>query len=187
MSSRSILSMFFLSLMALNSIGYYSFLLVVKDQLSQRTRARLETSMHDLTGNLIVKVPVSLPYGMEVSGTYEASRGEIIYEGNIYQRIKQRLYGDTLYVMCVSDYQTTAAKDQIDRYSQSFAGDNSQQDSHAGIRIISSWAKYYFSEAHSITVLHEGWGRTQCHAYTASLYAYNTTSLIFHPPAAHAA
>jgi hypothetical protein len=179
---------FLLSLMALNAIGYYSFLVVVKDRLSQRTRVRLETSPHDLMGSLIVKVPVSLPYGVEASDTYEAAEGEIVYEGNVYQRIKQRLYGDTLYVMCVRDYQATAAQDQIDDYSKTFAGENAQQDPHAGsIRIISSWAKYYFSEAHTIAALHEGWGRVQTHAYAPSLYTYSATPSIFHPPAAHRA
>jgi hypothetical protein len=187
MPTRSTLSVFFLCLMALNTIGYYAFLVVAKDRLSQRTRARLETSMHDVTGSLIVKVPVSLPYGVEAPATYEAAQGEIIYEGNVYQRYKQRLQGDTLYIMCVRDYQATAAKAQIDSYSKTFAGESSEQDSQAGLRIISSWAKYYFTEGYTLTALHAGWGRILCRAYAASLYACSTSSAIFHPPATHAA
>jgi hypothetical protein len=182
MLTRRILSAFFLILMVLNTIGYYTFLVVVKDRLSQRTRARLESGMHDIGGSLIVKLPVALPYGVETSGSYESAHGEIVYEGSIYQRIKQRMYGDTLYVMCIRDYEATAAKHQIDRYSKTFAGDTEQQDSNTGIRIISSWVKYYFSETHTLVALHEGWGRTQVFRYAASLYSYHTASFVFHPP-----
>jgi len=173
---------FFLILMVLNTIGYYTFLVAVKDRLSQRTRARLENGMHDIGGNLIVKLPATLPHGVETSGSYESARGEIVYEGSIYQRIKQRLYGDTLYVMCIRDQDATAVKHQIDRYSRTFASDSEQQDSPLGVRIISSCAKYYFSEAFTLVAQHEGWGRTQTHRYAASLYGYHAVSLIFHPP-----
>jgi hypothetical protein len=169
-------------LMVLNAIGYYSFLVVVKDHMSQRTRAKLETGMHDVGGSLIVKVPVTLPYGMETSGSYESARGEIIFEGNVYQRIKQRMYGDTLYVMCIRDTEATAAKHQIDRYSRTFAGSDSEQDSQAGIRIITSWAKYYFSEVHTLVAQYEGWGRTQLYGYPGRFYSYRESSVIFHPP-----
>lgn len=187
MPTRSILSVFFLCLMALNTIGYYAFLVVAKDRLSQRTRARLETSVHDVTGSLIVKVPVSLPYGTEAPATYESAQGEIVYEGTVYQRYKQRLQGDTLYVMCVRDYQATAAKDRIDSYSKTFAGESSQQDSQAGLRLISSWAKYYFSEGYTLTALYPAWGRTLHGTYAGSLYAFSASAAIFHPPANHAA
>lgn len=169
-------------LMVLNAIGYYSFLVVVKDHISQQTRARLETNMHDIGGSLIVKLPVSLPYGLETSGSYESAHGEIIYEGSVYQRIKQRLYGDTLYVMCIRDNEATAAKHQIDRYSKTFAGSDSEQDSHTDIRLITSWAKYYFSETHALITLHAGWGRTQVYRYAGSLYCYGGSAVIFHPP-----
>jgi len=182
MLTRRLLSVFFLMLMVLNTIGYYTFLVMVKDQVSQRTRTRLEHGMHDVGGSLIVKLPVTLPYGVETSGSYEAARGEIIYEGSVYQRIKQRFLGDTLYVMCVRDYDATAAKQQIDRYSKTFAGDTEQQDTSAGIRLISSWAKYYFSEEHTLMTLHQGWGRTCLYRYAAGLYSYQSVSPVFHPP-----
>jgi len=182
MLTRRILSVFFLMLMVLNTIGYYAFLMVLKDQVSQRTRARLEHGMYDVGGNLIVKLPMTLPYEVETSGSYEAARGEIVYEGSVYQRIKQRFDGDTLYVMCIRDYEATAAKHQIDRYTKTFAGDAAQQDSSAGIRIIASWAKYYFSELHKVVALHAGWARTQSAVYTATCYNYRAEPAVFHPP-----
>jgi hypothetical protein len=182
MLTRRVLSVFFLMLMVLNTIGYYTFLVIVKEQVSHRTRARLEHGMHDVGGSLIVKLPVTIPYGWETSDSYEAAQGEIVYEGTVYQRIKQRFYGDTLYVMCVRDYDATAAKYQIDRYTKTFAGDTGQQDSPAGIRVISSWAKYYFSETYNLVALHEGWGRTQGRGYTDSFYNYCAIPVVFRPP-----
>ena len=183
MLTRRILSVFFLMLVVLNTVGYYAFLVVVRDQASQRTRTRLEHGMHDVGGSLIVKVPaVTLPYTLETSDSYETVHGEIVYEGNVYQRIKQRFYGDTLYVMCVRDYAATAAKHQIDRYSRAFAGDTEQQEAPVGIRIISSWATYYFLETHHLMALHEGWGRTQGASYAGSFYSYCDVAVVFRPP-----
>jgi len=179
---RRVLSVFFLGLMVLNTIGYYAFLVVVKDQVSQQTRARLERGMYDMGGSLIVKLPVTLPYGVDASGSYEAAHGEIVYEGSIYQRIKQRYDGDTLYVMCIRDHDATAAKHRIDRYSRVFAGDTEQQESSAGIRLMASWAKYYFSETSQLLTQHAGWGRAQVYCYSSDLYSYGASAPVFHPP-----
>jgi hypothetical protein len=141
-TTRRILSLLFLFLMALNAIGYYGFLVIIKSQLTQRTQARLESHAQEIGGNMIIKLPVSFPYSAD-SPEYGLAEGEITYEGTVYHRIKQRLYHDTLYVVCLRDSHATQAQDQIEQYSRSFAGQGGETEP-AGIKIMTTLAKYYF-------------------------------------------
>lgn len=174
------MSLLFLFLMALNAIGYYGFLVIIKSQLTQRTQARLESHAQEIGGNMIIKLPVSFPYSAD-SPEYGLAEGEITYEGTVYHRIKQRLYHDTLYVVCLRDSHATQAQDQIEQYSRSFAGQGGETEP-AGIKIMTTLAKYYFPCMHTITPLYAGWGRVQHPGRVVVHYGYTSSQVIFHPP-----
>jgi hypothetical protein len=176
---RKYFSILFLFLMGLNTVGYYSFLVMVRNQLTSRVTERLQSGFNEPGAQMIIKMPLSIPYGAD-SHEYEPIHGAISFEGTVYQLVKQRLYKDTLYVVCIRDYETTEASNQIKDFSKSFAGESKQQSS--GIKLVISAAKYYFSKTNSIESLNSGWTIDCTFAEIASRYRYDSSPPIFHPP-----
>jgi hypothetical protein len=177
--ARKYFSVLFLFLMGLNTVGYYSFLVMVRNQLTYRVTEKLQSGFNEPGAQLIIKMPLSLPYGAD-SHEYEPIRGAISFEGTDYQLVKQRLYKDTLYVVCIRDYKTTEASNKIKDFSKSFAGESKQQGS--GIKLVISSAKYYFSKINSIESSNSGWAIVCPYAEVADRYHYDSNPPIFHPP-----
>jgi len=165
--------------MGLNTVGYYSFLVMVRNQLTSRVTEKLQSGFNEPGAQMIIKMPLSIPYGAD-SHEYEPIHGAISFEGTDYQLIKQRLYKDTLYVVCIRDYKTTEASNQIKDFSKSFASESKQQSS--GIKLVISSAKYYFSKTNSLESLNTGWTIDRTFVEIASRYRYDSNPPIFHPP-----
>lgn len=176
---RRFSSILFLFLMVLNISGYYSFMVMVKGQLTGRILEKIQSGVNEPGGNMIIKMPLSLPYSVD-SKEYEPVRGQISYEGVIYQFVKQRLYKDTLYVVCVIDHQTTEANNKIKDYSKSLAGETREQST--GIRLVTSLTTYYFTNKHSLQSSDTGWTRDCLFAEVTDAYSYDSHPVIFHPP-----
>lgn len=165
--------------MGLNTVGYYSFLVMVRNQLTSRVTEKLQSGFNEPGAQMIIKMPLSIPYGTD-SHEYEPIHGAISFEGAVYQLVKQRLYKDTLYVVCIRDYKTTEVSNQIKDFSKSFASESKQQSS--GIKLVISSAKYCFSKTNSIESLNSGWAIDNTFTEIASRYRYDSNPTIFHPP-----
>lgn len=161
-------------------MGYYPFLSLVTQQLSRNTQKKIESNIHDIGGNMIIKMPMSLPYGPD-SNEYQPISGEITYQDTVYQFIKQRFYQDTLYVVCIRDYHTTEAKGKVVDYLKSLSSQNKQEDN--SLKIVASLAKYFFPTTQSVYFLNAGYATNFSFSETvASCYFYDPNRDIFHPP-----
>ncbi|HEY5745627.1 MAG TPA: hypothetical protein VIU12_06105 [Chryseolinea sp.] len=178
--ARKYFSILFLFLMGLNTVGYYSFLVMVRNQLTSRVTEKLQSGFNEPGAQMIIKMPLSIPYGAD-SHEYEPIHGAISFEGTVYQLVKQRLYKDTLYVVCIRDYQTTEASNQIKDFSKTFASE-SKQPQNSGIKLVISSAKYYFSKINPLESSNSGWAIDCTFAEVANRYRYDSNPPIFHPP-----
>lgn len=62
---------------------------------------------------ITLKIPLALPYSFGQQN-YERVDGKFNYEGEVYRLVKQKLYNDTLYIVCVKDKKGTVIKDAIE-------------------------------------------------------------------------
>ena len=176
-------SFLLLFLTGLNAIGYYGILLLTKRELTRQIVSKIDENANEIGGNLILKIPVSLPY-LDDSREYERTHGQITYEGEVYRFIKRRLYHDTLYIVCVRDPRSTAVDNLITEYSRSFSSETQEQS--PAQKLFGSLAKYYVLYGQSSIASHRGWERTQSFADPVENYLFNSPENIFHPPQLHA-
>lgn len=146
--------------MVMNTVGYYGLLVVVRDQVAIASVRKIKSNQNEPGANLIIKVPLSVPYQAE-SEIDNLSDSHFTHEGKVYRTLKQRLYKDTLYLICIHDDQTTQADHQLSDFAKSFAGDEDSQGNT--IRLISSFAKYYFPVSHTLQSVQNAW--VSEHAY----------------------
>jgi hypothetical protein len=169
----------FLILMVLNTIGYYSFLVLVKDQRADRLTQKIAAGAPEPGGDLILKIPLSLPYVVS-AGEYQSSHGEFTYEGTVYRVLKQRHYNDTLYIVGVHDDQATSVANQLKDLSHAFAGESKHAGS--GLKLIDSLSKYYCITQHTIISLSMGWSIEHIVCEPSHRYTRWLADIIFHPP-----
>lgn len=169
----------FLILMVLNTIGYYSFLVLVKDQMADHLTQKIAAGVSEPGGDLILKIPLSLPY-VASAGEYESSQGEFTYEGSVYRVLKQRHYNDTLYIVGIQDSRATKVANQLKDLSHAFAGDAKHAGS--GLKLIDSLSKYYCVTQHAILSLSMGWSLERTLAEPHHHYTCYIAEIIFHPP-----
>ncbi|MBA4054975.1 MAG: hypothetical protein C0490_09710 [Marivirga sp.] len=176
---RTLSSFFLLILMALNTIGFYAFLVVERDHVASVTVQKLQSNINELGGNMIVKLPLSVPYGND-SEEYEPADGSFTFEGKIYRLIKKRLYRDTLYLVSIYDYKTTEANHKIDEFARAFTGNEKQQPENA--KLISSLYKDYFIPTYQIEPDSNGW--LLLYSFPFFINGYQSISIldIFRPP-----
>lgn len=178
MRVRRLLSCFLFTLMALNTVGYYYFLVFLRNQAVVASTERIHSPMHELGATFIVKVPMANPYLRE-SESYEPVSGHFTYEGDVYQTTKRRFYRDTLYIVCVRDQRATDAQNRLASYAKSFAGD---EQTGMNVELMASLGKYYLSTRLTLEPQTHGWEQE----YAYSQYVVTTETgrsfIPFHPP-----
>ncbi len=177
---KRICSIFLIALIAFNTIGYYALFIIVKREFATPILQKIEANSNELGGNLIFVIPLALPYTHLEEG-YTPITGEIVYEGSVYQLVKQRIYRDKVYVVCIKDDATTKARGMIADYSKLFSG---QQADHADstIKIINSISKFYTQEIHLPKVGNDGWWLELNPRPFSESYYFNHLTSVFHPP-----
>ncbi|MBT1707722.1 hypothetical protein KK062_05800 [Fulvivirgaceae bacterium PWU5] len=168
--------------MVFNTIGYYSFLVLLKEQMADRLSRKIASGVPEPGGDMILKIPLAVPYTTG-SEEYESSKGEFTYDGTVYRILKQKHYNDTLYVVCIHDYKATQVANQIKDLSHAFAGDGSHG---TGLKLIDSLSKYYCFTRHTILSLSAGWSLGHTLPEPSHHYSCRWAEIIFHPPETNA-
>lgn len=172
-------SIFFLILILLNTVGYYEVLVIIDQQEQERAIKKITENEEIITGNLLLKLPLSSPYGQQDT-EYERVYGEVTVAGQVYHFVKQKVYHDTLYVVCLNDTQTTKVKHAIADYSKTFA-DQPQKSDTAG-KTITSLAKFYTMGVLSSTVKRITGSLISHETHIENLYSFSAVTSVFHPP-----
>jgi hypothetical protein len=165
-----------LNLFLLNVLGYYGVLLGLKAASGNDLTERLNSDMYDLGATVTFKIPLAIPYGID-SKNYESVTGQFEKDGEVYRMVKQRLYQDILYIVCIKDERTSKINSALEDFVQSFAGqegDGQQKTSSPGFikdyvdtqirltNIITGWEKElvkmsvprYFFDSYSASIVH---------------------------------
>lgn len=175
------MSYLLLFLMTMNVIGHYSFLVLLRNQSRAITIDKIHSTINEPGGDLILKLPMRIPYN-SVSEEYQPAGNQYFnYEGKDYQIVKQKYYKDTLYVVCIYDQRTTESNDTISDYVKSFANGNHQKQGTA-IKLMAPMAEYYLSVAQYIQHICCGWSLNNMFGEQSIRYVYHSCFREFHPP-----
>ena len=86
----------------LNAVGFYGILLGLQLKFASEVNKQLDEDQYTTSDAITFRVPMSIPYSIEEQD-YHRVTGEFEHEGEVYRLVKQKLYKDTLYIVCVKD------------------------------------------------------------------------------------
>ncbi|MEQ8686861.1 MAG: hypothetical protein RIF36_14415 [Imperialibacter sp.] len=118
-SLRRITAISLLFLFLLNIIGFYGVFMGLKYNLEQQVVSDLDSDNFNEDQLVEFKVAVSLAY-MPDQARYERVDGLIEVEGKYYRLVKQKYAGDTLYIVCLPDYNQQKLHEAIEDYVSTF-------------------------------------------------------------------
>jgi hypothetical protein len=166
-----------LNIFLLNVLGYYGVLLGLKADSGAKFDAKLDSDMYDLGGTVTFKVPLAVPYSTDSKG-YERVDGEFKKDNEIYRLVKQRLYQDTLYIVCVKDDASTKINRTLEDFVQSFAG---QDDDQQNV-VAPGFIKDYVNTETVLTLSVTGWETEVARVSVPDYFFDSYYASIVHPP-----
>jgi hypothetical protein len=120
---KKTITIFLLSLMLFNMVGYRFVFAVLDNMATQKLDARLDAGDYAEENLVEIKVPLNMPYQNRVT-EFERHYGEIIIEGKAYTYVKMRIDKDMLVLKCIAN----SGKEQLKNTSDNLAKANSGQD-----------------------------------------------------------
>jgi hypothetical protein len=77
---------------------------------------RLDADAYSSQDVVVLTIPISLPYPIH-EANYERADGELMYHGEFYHLVKQKVENDTLFMVCVKDLQQKRLEQTINEYT----------------------------------------------------------------------
>jgi hypothetical protein len=177
---KRLFSFFFLVLILLNTIGYYEVLLFVEKQHYDEAIQKIKGNENEISGNLLLKIPLASRFN-EDDNEYRKAQGEVTVEGELYHFVKQKLYQDTLYIMCLRDAKTSEVREALSDLSRTMADQNHKSgNTQKGVDV--SFAKFYTLTNTLNASFEIGWSRLLQYVPVTNLYRSSTLASIFRPP-----
>jgi hypothetical protein len=149
------LSIALITLILFNTTGYYGLLLVLQYHHEQKLMQTLDNNDEKLPGTTTIRIPITIPYSTDSRG-YERVDGIFEHHGEFFRLVKQRLYRDTLEIICIRD----AQHKKINQAFVSHAG--SITDKAGNIPNLKNFEvnKEYLSTQVCVAAAAEGWRTT---------------------------
>ena len=179
---RKAVSIVLIGLLLLNMAGFYGVFMGLRYKNTQDLLQRFDTDDYSLRETVTLKVPLSIPYATN-DQAYERVDGEIQHEGEVYRLVKQRLYNDTLYIVCFKDNQGKRINKALADYVKSFSDAPVNAKTPAG-KILQTFSKDYLTTSIVIEPGTAGWEKPLTFVGLFHSYHHHYFARINHPPEA---
>jgi hypothetical protein len=150
---KTTFSVFLALLVMLNVFGYYGIFLGLQYKNSRDVTSRLHAEDYNEAETTTIKIPLSVPYMGNTA--YEQLEGEFEYNGEFFHLVKQKLFQDTLYIVCIRDQQhkeiNQALADYVKTFTENYSGNSSQS------KAVPSFIKDFLATQISIESSEQGW------------------------------
>ena len=113
---KRLFSIGFLLIFLFNVGGYYLVFWGLRTQAKKDLLHRLDAERYAEDELIVLSIPLSLPYPIQQNG-YVRVDGEFEYQGEYYNLVKQRMQNDTLFMVCIKDYQEKKLVNAMSEYS----------------------------------------------------------------------
>jgi hypothetical protein len=159
-------------------MGYYGVFLGLQYKNDKDMIQKLDAEEYSDSETVTIKIPISIPYAAESEG-FQRVDGKFEHNGEFYRLVKQKLSQDTLYVVCVKDYEDKRIDDAITNFVKTFTDKPSD---HSNSKIVVSFIKDYIPQSFSVQHISSGWvadvvKESSCSNFISSFYPS-----IIHPP-----
>jgi len=176
---KRIITICLLFVFLLNALGFYGILVGLRWQNSREVNERLEADNYSEAEARTFKIPLTIPYGAD-SRDYERVEGEFAYEGETFRLVKQRMYRDTLYLVCVKDIKAKEINQALSDYVKTFT--DKPVSPKQSLKISFDFSKDFLSSLVSVNQNSKGWERSADLSSKPRVFIESFTSSLVHPP-----
>jgi hypothetical protein len=170
-----------LALILLNSLGYYGIFVGIKVKNTREVQGSFDRE--DYSGNeaLTFAVPLTVPYYTSPTAEYERVDGEFERNGEVYRLVKQKLYRDTLYVVCVKDDQEKKINQDMTDYVKTFS-DKPTDSKHQSNKLFQCFSKEFVQTLIKVQSGNTGWDHLISFKISTDRFIDQNAFEIFSPP-----
>ena len=173
---RKFLAVFFLSIILLNTAGYYLFF----EGLRYHSSITWSFDEDDSNGQeVIVKIPMNVPYFSQ-ERDWEKAEGQFEYQGEIYRMVRQKLTLDAIYIGCVEDKEGNLIQQQLADFAKTFT--DKEGDSKQSVKSFQGFIKEYLSNTVAVKPSVPGWSSMLTYAIPRQSLVPSFFASIVHPP-----
>jgi hypothetical protein len=117
---KKLLSIFLLLVAIFNLGGYGLFMAHLEDKANEKMEQQIDGNAYEASQLISIKIPLTnLPYYTN-SADYKRQDGHIEVQGIVYNYVKERIYNDSLEMLCIPNSEATTlltAKDDFFKLS----------------------------------------------------------------------
>jgi hypothetical protein len=175
---KRIVSLGFVAIVLLNTMGYYGVFLGMHYQNDLAMSKALDTNNYDTLNAVTLKVPVSIPYKPDQSD-FERVEGQFEHNGELYRMLKQRYANDTLTVVCIRDTEHKKIDLALSDYVKTFTD---KPDTKPAGKVSINFIKDYLPISFQIKSATEGWTLPVTHNSFYKSLISNFSASFVHPP-----
>ena len=149
------ISILLLAVVLFNVGGYYLFFWGLRTHASMELMRQLDAESYSLNETIELKIPISLPYPLQENG-YERINGAFEYKNQQYKLVKQKMEGDTLFVVCIKDHKEEKLQHAMTDYAK--VSNDLPSASKEKLNLMSKLLKEYNSQF-PVAIINElsGW------------------------------
>ena len=179
---KRVAAIFLILIHLLNIIGYYGLFFGLEALNTKEILSDLDSDIYAGSEAITLRIPISLPYPAN-HDSYQRVNGAFEYEGAMYRLVKQKLYNDTLYVVCYKDQVGKKIKDAIQEVAHSIDDQPTDNKSNSGKHSVNFVKEFETSENLDILPSLTPMRKVDFNSTTLA-YAHSYTYSIDHPPKA---
>jgi hypothetical protein len=167
-----------LVLFLLNVLGYYGIYSGLISKSADELTNRIEDDSDAVGATMTFKVPITIPYAVD-SREYEPINTQYVFEGKVFQLVKQKLVKDTLYLVAVQDVQSSMWSKALAEYVMSFG--DTQQDTK-DMSSAQGFIKDFVSLSISLGAQTAGWVLFTEPSFSVTNIIGTFSASVVHPP-----
>jgi hypothetical protein len=175
---KKIIAISLIFLLLFNALGFYGLFVGLRYKTASDLVARLDKQQYLDEETVTLKIPMAIPYHLD--SEYERVDGEIEHDGEFYRLVKQKLQKDTLYIVCIKDYDSKRIKQALADYVKTFT-DKPVDAKHSG-KISISFIKDFLPTSIEMTHSSDGWMHDVSFTTIVDSFSSRSLAVVSPPP-----
>ena len=135
-------------------MGYYGVFVGLQYKNDRDMLQKFDAENYSDSETITLAIPISVPYAADAKD-FQRVDGKFEYKGEFYRLVKQRLSHDTLYLVCVKDFEKKRIDSAIADFVKTFT--DKPVDNHSNAKIVVSFIKDYIPQTLTVQHLNLGW------------------------------
>lgn len=175
---KRLIAIFLVFLLLFNALGFYGLFVGLRYKTASDLVARLDKQQYLDEETVTLKIPMAIPYHPD--SEYKRVDGEIEHDGEFYRLVKQKLQKDTLYIVCIKDYDSKRIKQALADYVKTFT--DKPVDAKNSGKVFNTFIKDFLPTSIEITPASAGWNYSLLVAGNNDSFNSRSVAVVSPPP-----